>query len=356
MVGEHIKRFFLRSLARRQLRYLHEISQAVQEDLLSAPREHVRAVLLQLAHEYDLGLADPRPSEHAAASASAPAATGKGSNSGTLDVLRRLRIPAENLSFLGLVQTGHVVEVCMLFVRVLEMSVLVCMMYVRVCMCVCACVSVCACACACVQSWGQLPRSARDRIQYFVSSEIAALHRPATVSLSRPARASHGDASPPVHAAPEPETETEPELAASRGSAASSHDATATATATAADSGGSPTRRDSPHAGLGTDESITSTMEAFVQWSRANPGRYFRGDKTIHEKLLLLGMWSGKVAVIKRSAIEEKTVVRYIPVCYRECGWVDGWMYESISICRFLGCTCCGVRVSLCACMCVYEH
>lgn len=55
-------------------------------------------------------------------------------------------------------------------------------------------------------------------------------------------------------------------------------------------------------------------LSEFVEFQRTASGRYFRNDKRLHKQLLLLGMWTHDIAVLKRSAIEHRTVQRYVPL------------------------------------------
>lgn len=56
--------------------------------------------------------------------------------------------------------------------------------------------------------------------------------------------------------------------------------------------------------------------ERFVAWCRDHPGEFFEGQKMRHTEVKILGMFAGKIAVVKRSVIERLTLARYFPISW----------------------------------------
>ncbi|KAI9022474.1 hypothetical protein DFJ74DRAFT_92200 [Hyaloraphidium curvatum] len=50
----------------------------------------------------------------------------------------------------------------------------------------------------------------------------------------------------------------------------------------------------------------------FVAWVHEFPGRYFHDDEEEHRRLLILGMWTDQLAVLRRKLVEKLTLYRYI--------------------------------------------
>eukprot|EP00163_Fabomonas_tropica_P023293 TRINITY_DN40588_c0_g1_i1.p2 TRINITY_DN40588_c0_g1~~TRINITY_DN40588_c0_g1_i1.p2 ORF type:complete len:762 (+),score=128.68 TRINITY_DN40588_c0_g1_i1:2408-4693(+) len=73
--------------------------------------------------------------------------------------------------------------------------------------------------------------------------------------------------------------------------------------------GASTTRKASPRDGAKIGE-----LFDFISWTKEHPGKIYKGDKKLHKKLLLLGMWSNEIAVLKRSHMESHTIHRYLPL------------------------------------------
>jgi hypothetical protein len=66
-------------------------------------------------------------------------------------------------------------------------------------------------------------------------------------------------------------------------------------------------RRDS------SSSSIAGELKEFMEWYKKNPGRIYKNDKALHKKLVVLGMWTKELAVMKRSTVEAASYIRYIP-------------------------------------------
>eukprot|EP01104_Vermistella_antarctica_P015176 TRINITY_DN4921_c0_g2_i8.p1 TRINITY_DN4921_c0_g2~~TRINITY_DN4921_c0_g2_i8.p1 ORF type:complete len:973 (+),score=162.40 TRINITY_DN4921_c0_g2_i8:616-3534(+) len=109
-----------------------------------------------------------------------------------------------------------------------------------------------------VRSWGQLSRQEKDKINHYIASELMGRS-----SLKR---------------------------GAALGAAAAATSTTAERTP------------------------LQSKMEQFVEFTRNHPGSIFAGDREEHKKLLLLGMWTNNISVVKRSCMETMTVHRYLPI------------------------------------------
>jgi len=59
------------------------------------------------------------------------------------------------------------------------------------------------------------------------------------------------------------------------------------------------------------DEESEDLFDRLVLWCRKFPGEYFMHDKMRHYELMLAGMWSNKVVLVKRSAMEQMQMARF---------------------------------------------
>jgi hypothetical protein len=57
----------------------------------------------------------------------------------------------------------------------------------------------------------------------------------------------------------------------------------------------------------------TGEISRLLEWTQQHPGTFLDGDKSKHTLALLAGLWSNKLAVVKRSRMEAFTLSRYIP-------------------------------------------
>mmetsp|Transcript_28719 Transcript_28719/g.72210 ORF Transcript_28719/g.72210 Transcript_28719/m.72210 type:complete len:754 (+) Transcript_28719:55-2316(+) len=64
---------------------------------------------------------------------------------------------------------------------------------------------------------------------------------------------------------------------------------------------------------LSKREATALQLREFVSWVHANPGKVFQNNSALHRQLLLMGMWSGQISVIKRTEMEGYTIHRYLP-------------------------------------------
>ncbi|OLP77974.1 hypothetical protein AK812_SmicGene41902 [Symbiodinium microadriaticum] len=55
----------------------------------------------------------------------------------------------------------------------------------------------------------------------------------------------------------------------------------------------------------------------FVVWSREYPGEFFEHDKSRHVTVKIAGMFSRRIVVVKRSAMERMTLARYFPLTWK---------------------------------------
>eukprot|EP00931_Biecheleriopsis_adriatica_P032220 TRINITY_DN18825_c1_g1_i2.p1 TRINITY_DN18825_c1_g1~~TRINITY_DN18825_c1_g1_i2.p1 ORF type:complete len:1143 (-),score=216.98 TRINITY_DN18825_c1_g1_i2:60-3446(-) len=65
------------------------------------------------------------------------------------------------------------------------------------------------------------------------------------------------------------------------------------------------------------ENSPPDTFARFVAWTRDYPGEYFDHDKQRHALVLMAGLFSGRVVVVKRSAMERMTMARYFPLAWK---------------------------------------
>jgi len=55
-------------------------------------------------------------------------------------------------------------------------------------------------------------------------------------------------------------------------------------------------------------------FEQLVAWQRDRPGEFFNGDKDLHRQVKIAGVWSGRIVLVKRSAMERFALARYFPL------------------------------------------
>eukprot|EP00930_Biecheleria_cincta_P025887 TRINITY_DN18357_c0_g1_i1.p1 TRINITY_DN18357_c0_g1~~TRINITY_DN18357_c0_g1_i1.p1 ORF type:complete len:1044 (+),score=127.23 TRINITY_DN18357_c0_g1_i1:59-3190(+) len=58
-------------------------------------------------------------------------------------------------------------------------------------------------------------------------------------------------------------------------------------------------------------------FQRFVTWTKDYPGEYFEHDKQRHITVKLSGLFSGRVVLVKRSAMERMTLARYFPLTWK---------------------------------------
>jgi len=58
-------------------------------------------------------------------------------------------------------------------------------------------------------------------------------------------------------------------------------------------------------------------FQRFVTWIKDQPGEYFEHDKQRHITVKLAGMFSGRIVLVKRSAMERMTLARYFPLTWK---------------------------------------
>merc|ERR1712232_1453359 len=58
-------------------------------------------------------------------------------------------------------------------------------------------------------------------------------------------------------------------------------------------------------------------FDRLVLWCRQHPGEYFENNKMRHFEVMLAGMWSDKVVLVKRSAMERMTLARYFAFTWK---------------------------------------
>jgi hypothetical protein len=61
----------------------------------------------------------------------------------------------------------------------------------------------------------------------------------------------------------------------------------------------------------------SDSFEQIVLWARSNPGEYFEKDKLKHNLIMLLGLWCGKLVVVKKSAMERMSLARYFALVWK---------------------------------------
>eukprot|EP00124_Ichthyophonus_hoferi_P005309 Ihof_evm2s737 gene=Ihof_evmTU2s737 len=59
---------------------------------------------------------------------------------------------------------------------------------------------------------------------------------------------------------------------------------------------------------------FNNICKLFIRWCKTNPGEWFQADKKLHMNILLAGMWSNQITVIKRTEMEKYTIAKYIPL------------------------------------------
>lgn len=60
----------------------------------------------------------------------------------------------------------------------------------------------------------------------------------------------------------------------------------------------------------------TDGFEQIVLWARANPGEYWKKDKLQHNLCMVLGIWSNKLILVKKSAMERLSLARYFALVW----------------------------------------
>lgn len=59
---------------------------------------------------------------------------------------------------------------------------------------------------------------------------------------------------------------------------------------------------------------LDKLFASFLKWLQENPGRYYNDSEEEHRRLLVLGLWTDRLAAIKRSVIERMTLHRYTSI------------------------------------------
>ncbi|KNC83490.1 hypothetical protein SARC_04248, partial [Sphaeroforma arctica JP610] len=65
------------------------------------------------------------------------------------------------------------------------------------------------------------------------------------------------------------------------------------------------------------DKTFHDTCRKFIKHNRDCPGNWYEDDQQLHLRILLIGLWCGAIAVIKRTEMEKLTIAKYIPLEWR---------------------------------------
>jgi len=65
-----------------------------------------------------------------------------------------------------------------------------------------------------------------------------------------------------------------------------------------------------------SEDAPPDVFQRFVAWSRDFPGEFFEHDKQRHFLVKLSGLFSGRVVLVRRSAMERMTLARYFPLSW----------------------------------------
>jgi hypothetical protein len=70
--------------------------------------------------------------------------------------------------------------------------------------------------------------------------------------------------------------------------------------------------RSRSHSRTPSSPALDALFSTFLKWLQENPGRYFHGSEEEHKRLLVLGLWTDRLAAVRRSVIEKLTLHRYV--------------------------------------------